>query len=441
MVTLAQMRLDNTATTNFLFPALRDISNQVSGISGITNIVAGISNMVADIGTSLASATNYLIPAIGSLTGTVASIDATVTNTHSIVTNIAADAESAPGRLLTRLSSVPFGSTNNVYYKSRKGYGNNVIITVSNAAQGLVLNTNMSEIIAGIYEYNMVCNWGTNLYVVKCSDPYPAWDSMSVEVTGALTLDTVPAQITGVSNQLIAVQDKITNVLAAVQGLSGLNTSNVVAGLDEIKAQLVTVKDSVDGIRFPEGETVDLSALTRIDSTTTFMGRLEQLSSQLSAVGYTAEDASKAAKTAKTQASSAAGGVQLLKTDLEDISKGLGEGNIAGKVDSALARLEEIRKSLLSASDNVSQIPKMVKLGGLYDSIAAMSKVIEDLASREGFKDFLKLETVKEGASPEDELKALNANVEEIRGSMQLMKKLMDKMAYEPQVQVDLVGE
>ena len=75
-----------------------------------------------------------------------------------------------------------------------------------------------------------------------------------------------------------------------------------------------------------------------------------------------------------------------------------------------------------------------------------MAATMEQFAGSKGYNYLVNLEelpTAEEGIGEgleKDAVGALNRNMQEIRGSMEFMQKLLDEMRYEPVVEETLIG-
>jgi len=251
-------------------------------------------------------------------------------------------------------------------------------------------------------------------------------------------IETQVQGLPGMSNQLSQVQNSFGNIQTAVgnvavlvQGIQGVDLSGVMTGINSIKT-------AVQNYQGADLSKIDLSGISKMESqlgqatdtaaADTFFGRLAALSSQLDSIGTAATDASKKAQTAKTAATTAADGIQNLKGDMT-----------GGDIQSAVTRLEEVMTSLQAARKDMSEIPKLIKIGDLMDTVKRMAEQINAWAESKGWAGPVSFEEGAQGNGLDaDVIGRLNSNIEEIRGSMQFMLKLMDKMQNEPLVQEEL---
>ena len=463
----------------------------IGAIGGVSNAVSGVSNAVADVRTSLGvfrgetgtnfarlmdlgsattsmlarvetgmqGITNTILPGIDLLTNMVSVMGPTLSNVWTSVTNLESTADSGLARILTRPTTVPFGSVNAMLFKTRAGWDSSqVLITVSNAAQGQVFSSTMSEVIGGIYQRDLTADWGTNSYIVTCRDP-KASDQMILTVSGSGSLDDMPDQLAGVSNRIADLQAQLDTVEDLVAGMEGLDLSGVMTGLDEVQTAvaglggtdltevmtgLESVQDAVAGLGGTDLSQIDLSGVTRIEErlgrmndpvdNDTFFGRLAWLATRIEASGQSASDASKKAQSAKTEAAAAASGVEELKLLLA-----------AGDPGATLRQLGVIRESLSQAQRDVQDIPRQMRISELYSSMKEMATVIDQLARSRGFDPQMNLVEPAAGAegeaeADEDMIGVLNRNLGEIKGSMQFMQQLINDMRYEPTITETLVG-
>jgi hypothetical protein len=415
--------------------------------AGVTNIQGMVTNLAGTVATytnqSLAMlrdiSTNILVigPSVSNLSTMVSSVTGTVST-------ISEDVASDLARILTRPTTVPYGSTNTILYKTKRGYTNNVVLTVSEMNNTIRYTGMMTEVLygLGIYQHEIVANWGTNSYIVTCSDPGGRSDKMILTVVAEGT-DVVSPLIADLSNRLENVSKQISAVSNLVQGIAGFSTADIMDGLGALETKLTQVQTAVGGIKIPEATEVDLSGVTRIESklgsitddpsANTFFGRLSAISSAVRTAGAGAAEAAKNAQTAKTQASTAAGGIQTLK---DQIAKGDLEG--------ALRTLRAVRSSMEEAMKVLTEIPSVVKVGELYDELKNMAQQVQTLAKSKGYEFLINLGEAPPSAEGEkkgekDVLTKLYAQVEEVRDSVSFVKKLLEE-GREPVVEEYWIG-
>ena len=165
------------------------------------------------------------------------------------------------------------------------------------------------------------------------------------------------------------------------------------------------------------------------------VGTLGDVDSAIGTIGDDADDAQQRAQTAKKKAQEAATGVEELKQELA-----------SGNLEGAYQILKNIRNSLQEARLGVEQVSEDLTPAQYHDQMLKMAKTVQDIASREGYENFLKLEALTEeggvpGEGPDKKtIGDLSLSIQEMKGSMQLLQRLIDEKLYEPQVQETLMG-
>ena len=217
----AMQNMVSIATSNIL----QGVGSVGTSVSNLTSIAQGIGANVSAMNTNILALTNALLPGINYLTNAMTVIDSAMTNVQSVVTNMALDSDA--GHILQMATTVSFGSTNRVLYKTRRGYDPSLTsITVSNAILGQCYSGTMTELIPGIYENDLVANWGVGTFILTCSDPR-AHDSLAFNVVGGGTLDDVPPMLSAITNRLSLIEVQLANVTNSIKGtdLSGVLAS------------------------------------------------------------------------------------------------------------------------------------------------------------------------------------------------------------------------
>jgi hypothetical protein len=189
---------------------------------GVASIQTGVTNISQALGVlpGIASNVAVMLPLVTNIEARVAGIETTVSGTKS--------------RILTRPETMIFGTTNTILYKSTAGFGSTVSLVVSNSLGGgpAAHVTTMGEVVAGLYQSDLVANWGSNSYVITCYDPpttpQPGWDSIVVRVgaaplTGNVALDQLLDDVS-------RIEQRITNVTEMLNGLT--NTTDMLQVLD-----------------------------------------------------------------------------------------------------------------------------------------------------------------------------------------------------------------
>ena len=391
--------------------------------------------------TNIAAMTNALIPAITSLTNEMIGVlEPAITNLNAQVTNMAPDLVSDLARILERSTTVAYGSTNRILYKSRKGYDSSQVqISVSSPAQGVTYSGNMSEVVPGIYENELIANWGVDSYTVTCSDPL-ALDSIVLTVTASGSMEDVPPMLSSMTNKLFDIENQITNIVALVSGIKAADLSGVMTSIDEVK----TAVQNIEGVDMSSVESKletlasQIGSMNDASSVNSFFGQIARVNEQLNTIGYSSSEAFKKARAAQTEAGSAVGAIGSLKTLLEQ-----------GKTDNVQTILESVRKSMEAARENMKGMSSLLRVGELYDALNDMANQMKKLADSKQYKLWTEpiVEKPVEAApgvpvpeSPEESMKKLSKGMDDIKGTILLMQKLIEAKSFEPLVTEELQG-
>ncbi len=419
-------------STSNILDRVSGVSDQISAMR--TEVVGSLSNLSSQLDLS----TTNILSAVGTnrtlLDGVLQGVSRldtnvtillpTVSNTairvdslYGQVTDIYQDTQSSLARILTRPTTIEFGSTNTILYKSRPGYGGSVTLTISPAG----FSAPMTEAVAGIYQRTgVIANWPLGSYTITCADPH-AQDSIIVKVVGK-DVDSLANMVSSVSNSVRKLDRDLANVAEVVSALEGAGD------LSGLMAAVEGVREAVDNL--PSGTTVDLSGLTRIEQQIgagddSLGNRLNQVIQRLNELGANAVEASKRAQTAKSEAANALAAVQSLKAELT-------RGNLRG----VKPLLEQIEEYVTQIQTHVTEIPKSVTMNDYFRRIREMSELIRKMAASKGFHDW-------QGPAPEESDKGavretlgrLSRYVEEIKSDMRLMQKLLDETLQQPVVE------
>ncbi|MDD4869665.1 MAG: LamG domain-containing protein [Kiritimatiellae bacterium] len=426
-----------------------DVSGTGATLSNLTAIAQATRSDISGMSNVISSVTNAILPAISSMTNEMIGVlGPTITNINAQMTNMAPDMVSDLARILERSTTVTYGSTNRILYKSRKGYDSSVVfISVSSPAQGVTYSGNMAEIVPGIYENELIANWGVDSYTVTCSDPL-ARDSIVLTVTAiGGTMEDVPPMISAMTNRLNTIETHLINVQTLVSGIQGTDLSGVMSSIDDVR----TAVQDMNGAQIDSSLRTLASQIGSINdssSANSFFGQIARVNEQLGGIGYNASEAFKKARAAQNEAGSAAGAIgrleMLLKKDVkEDIKVDIKDNKNKGTI---LATLEDILADMEAAKKDMKDIPALVRIGGLYDALSEMSGQMKKLAESKQFKIWTKppVEKPEPGIAvpetPEESLIKLTKGVEEMKGSILFMQKLIDEKRYEPVVTDELQG-
>ncbi|MFO7871975.1 MAG: hypothetical protein R6V03_11170 [Kiritimatiellia bacterium] len=408
-----------------------------TGISNLTDIAVETRDNVELVATNIGVITGTVERAVTTITGELAKVVGPLNTITQTLPEISSDVVSDLARILTRPDTVQYGSTNLFLYKTRPGYAAaSVPITVSNSAQGLVYSGNMTEIIGGIYEEELIADWGTNSYTITCSDPH-ARDSAVVRVTAAGELSEVPQMIADLSTELNSLESGITDVSDLVKDIPTTDITPVVEDIDELKTMvqgietgestMEEVKEAVNAIDSRIGSESDSAGSDSV------FGKVSKVSAEVDSVGVYAADAKKNAQSAKTEASDASSGVDEVKDLLEK-----------GDLDGVMGELSNIKQSMLAAKEMLEGMPELLEFARMREDVENMTARVQELAASEGWESLLEGPTVGgEGGAVEGEesdVETLVTTVRELKGAMGFMLKLMDKEVNKPVVEDALVG-
>ncbi len=395
---------------------LDSLTNQVGGIeSGVTNLSKQITSFSNTVISSQAMISNQLVDVISPA----------VSNISSVVSNISDSTSGDQARILNRPTTVTYGSTNTILYKTTRGLDiGQVTVSVEGESGSTVTMREMSDGI-GIYSYDLIADWGLGSYTITCKGPLNPLvsDSIVIEVVSGVSA------VSSFSDTLSGIESQITGMSSILSGVGGIQ-----AGLADIAASIANTAGSGSG---SGGSTEGVSAdsLYGTDgSGSALIGQLSSMSSQINEIYGSSSSASKFALSAKNEAGSAVSAIRELK-------ELLASGGGSDEVNSAL---DSVRSSIDAANANISDIPKAMGATDLHAQIGEVAKQISELASREGYDYNVGQQALGAGgegdAADEEMITVLNANMSEVKISLEFMKKILDEKINEPVVQVDYIG-
>jgi len=220
------------------------------GMSNLTEHAETASNLLEDVTQGMGILTNEMRLVMETASNVLVSVHGSASNIVDIYTavsnmNVAFDDDLA--RILTRPTTVPFGTTNTILYKTRRGYDPSTVqIEVFDPAQTSSFEgpEDMNEIGVGIgiYRGEITADWGIGSFLVRCTDAM-ARDSMIIEVTAEATEVLAPMMLS-ISNRLDDMQNDMTNVAALIQTLGDFDTGAV-------SNALIAVSDALDALDIP----------------------------------------------------------------------------------------------------------------------------------------------------------------------------------------------
>lgn len=373
--------IESLAASQAIFRS--NVTDRLDSMTGALDTVSmGITNLLSSMGTF----TNDAASMLNAMTTNLEVMLPAITNLDARLPQIEADLLAARARILTRPSTVVYGSTNLFLYKSTAGYGNLVTLTVSNDLQGEVFAGAMTEILNGIYQLDgLVANWGTNRYVLTCMDPAGArargWDSVGFAVV-PLEQQAALEGLATLTNDLARIEGRLTNLAASVQnidtGLSAVvgdilvsvtNVENTISGLTNL-SDVATILGAVDW-----SSVSNLGALA--GTMTNILGRvinIETVVGDLTNLAQAANALTNVNWDAVTNIASLAADLSTTMTSVTNI-----EAMIGG-----LADLASLTAAITNLTGALTNLPDLVAMGTNLATLAqAMGGVdFNDLGDR-----------------------------------------------------------
>ncbi len=168
------------------------------------------------------------------------------------------------------------------------------------------------------------------------------------------------------------------------------------------------------------GRVGDVSSLA---NSPTLFGRLASISNSLVNMGSDTAEAIRKARSASTSAQGAQAGLSSLKSEIG-----------RGKIDSVLSTLREVKEQLAFAQREVQEVkPKGVGVGQAEAELGKLLKVLQQVAKSEGLSEgVVPKDLVRTKGADADSVKTLNANIAEMKASVDLIGRLMDKTVNKP---------
>jgi len=315
-----------------------------SGVS-LSNIEAATATLLAEAATIRAAVgtvsnsfgvlTNAILPAMEEVTNSISTLMPTMTNMTAAVSNVSEIASGALSRILTRPTQVVDGKPITVLYKTRRNYSRNEVnIAVTPAGH----TGKMTEVTPGlgIYEHEMLVNWGKGSYTITCSDPM-ATDSMIIEVVDQASLSMVPNMLVDISNRLDEVFGELTNVTGVVGQIENFGPI-VEAMSNDLRKMTYTITNEIGQISELKGllEGIDklTNSLAKFDA-----GSIENLDRQI------------------TDLTNALSGV-----DWQDVRDLQGDMSIVTQAMEGLANIPTIAGEITNLTDAISGISDVTNI-------------------------------------------------------------------------------
>lgn len=441
-----------------------NVSNILDVVGGIGDLSSGISNLVDNIGDiDLAEmGTNIIeiLDGVGFLADATNIAD-NLADLAVLVTNLGDLAELRDGvtNIISKLESIeglPEVSTNVQSLMAQMAGLTNLPSEVQRLADGLDA-ANLAQMQAEITSVsNMIGALGT----ASLPDIWKTVTNVQANVAGLGTLSSSVSNLnTALGDVSLAeMSANLTNVQAIVQGIGDMeslssNVTALAAQMPAIAGLATTDFEALPRIESSVASAATADMLARIEerlgaadesaAASTVFGGLDSLVRQLEAIeggvasaSGQAGKAAQSAQSAKTQAADAAGAIGKLKAEIE-------KGNLAG----ALLLLHDLSESLAAAQESINGIPKGEMALAVHRSMTEMAGTMQQFAASKGYDWLLKMEEIPPGlggkaGEPPDEsmISALNANMQEMKVSMDFMQKLLDEMRFEPVVEESLIG-
>ncbi len=394
-------------------PAAADLASRMEEVYGaVTNMQHSITNL-ADMSTQLTGLTdvlNGMTNDLQDLTDAVTKLPDLSVVTQSISELTVAVEALDIDSLSNTLGRLEYAITN-LNIPDLSGISNSIAL-LNQAVAGMSTNIDFTAVQDGIDDLR---NDLGGLLGVDLSGAQDSLDLILSQVggLGGTDLSGLEGQISGLRSSLQGVDD--VNLTGLDAKLSALQ--DAIAGVDRIEAQLGQSSDGVDA--------------------DTLFSRLSKVSNSADQAGSSAAGAEKFASSAKTKAGDAASGIQALKQALAE-----------GDTEEAKRQLRLIQQSLNEAKADIDRIPEGVTLAELQSELSTTKRTVAELADSHGFTWLTSMgEDMTEIGGPGSEvggevtdLGKLSQSVEEVRGSMEFMQKLLDEMRYEPVVEEQWIG-
>jgi hypothetical protein len=242
------------------------------------------------------------------------------------------------------------------------------------------------------------------------------------------------------SSNVTAIAEKIP----LLEGLDGIDFT----ALPRLEASLGTavVGDVLGSIQDALGSVNDPA------SANTFFGRIASMDGTLGNIKTTVNDTQLDVGKISRDSARAAQNSQSAKTKAGDavsaakkVMKALDEGDL----DGTKKALKRMRAELAAAQASIDEIPKGGVVRDVYDEMQQMAGSMQAFAKSKGFTWLTTMQEIP-GMGPQggdaaadadkDAINTLNSNMQDMKVSMDFMKKLLDEMRYEPVVQDSLIG-
>jgi DNA-binding FrmR family transcriptional regulator len=218
--------LTNLAVAQALFRA-----SATEKLDLLTNATVSIQAGVTNIEAKLDLLSTQALAQLTAITNTIGVIGPGETNILDLVKRLPSSMGSAQreARILTRPTTVKYGSSVNVLYRTLEGM--TATYQVLPAGGGAAIRSGpMGGGVGGIYEATLTADWGYGDYQIVCADSSSpvSSDRMIVKVT-SMELDDLAGTVVSISGQVSRVEETLTD-MRGVQS----NIYNIVGTLDDL---------------------------------------------------------------------------------------------------------------------------------------------------------------------------------------------------------------
>ena len=428
--------------------SLADIN---TGLLDLTTVLEGMTNTITDLATKVDNLPDLGIvtqkidelavkldnlPDLGTLTNIIGNLETKIDNLPdlSVVTQ-------EIGELSLKLDNLPdLGTLSNIVGEiglkidslpDLSGLSNSVG-ELQAAIAGIPTNIDFTAVQDGITDLRTDL---AGVIGVDLSGAQASLDSILASLGGSGgtdlagvpgTLDAIMKQVSGMGGMdMSGLEGQISALRGALQGVNEVN-------LSDLDSRLASLQSAIEGVGRIE-EQLGAPADGAAGRAGTLFDQLDQIEVSTASAGASAAGAEKYASNAKTKAGDAASGISALKQALA-----------AGDTEEAKRQLKLIRESLNAAKADIDRIPDGVTLDQLQTEMSATKKSVAELAASHGWTWLNSMGEDALTPGPADEepvnLGTLSTRIEELRGSMEFMQKLIDKEVYKPEVEEQWIG-
>ncbi len=430
VLTNIQAGVSDLASAQALFRA-----SATAKLDMLTNAAVAIQAGVTNIEGRLDIFSTQALARLDIITNTIGVIGPGGTNVVAMLNSLVSGGATREARILTRPTTVKFGSPLNVLYRSKESL--TVSYQVLNAV-GTIVGSGPMAGTGGIYEAALTATWGLGDYQIVCSDNAGSSDRMIIKVTAtdiddlALTMGSVSGQISRVEGSLTNMMGMVSNVNVVVGTLSQLtnmvtqveiltNSLSRISALTNMSAQLNFVTNVIGQITAITNLAPSLGVMTNMMAglgpltnfgpqmvyMTNIVGKLttltnigDQMSAVTSAVGRVAAVTNLLPQVAYlTNAVGPLAGLTNMPAKLDGVVAAIGQlgglTNIGPQVDALSASLGQIialtnmagQMDMVAAA--VGQLGSLTNIGPQVDALSASLGQIIALTNMAGQVDMV----------------------------------------------------